>query len=388
MKKLSFLLVGLLAFTITSCTDEDPNINVFGDEEMMVAPVLDIPAAADYLVVEPAGDVAGNLTETAGTFTWSAAQSEYNGEIQYYLQMAPAGSNFVDSARLFTAGVTDLSKAFTFGDLNSVMNRLNALLLANGAEGIQFGAANAISVRAVAVSGASQATIYSEPITINVTPFETVEVVTPTLYLVGAPQAYYGLSAWTPENAMPMRYIGDGTTKVFEAYVKVGAGDGFKFVGGLSWDQGNYGTISGAQDGNLVDDGGSGDIKVATTDGDGLYYVWVDIDALTYKAVKMNWGIIGSATAGGWDSETAMTYDFTENKFSITATLAAGELKFRAANASQFIYGLTESWKFNVGNSDPMVTYNGGAGNFPIAGGAYNLTLSIGIMGEATVTGL
>lgn len=389
MKKLTFLLVGLIAFTITSCSDEDPNINVLPGEQMTVAPILEIPTISDYVVIETANDVSGNETTEAGTFTWSAADSEYNGEIQYFIQFAPAGSDFVDTARLFSEGVTDLSKSFTFGDLNIVMNRLNKLLVANGSEGFSFGETNAVDVRVMAVAGISQATIYSEPVTINVTPYEVIVVETPVLFMVGNVQGYYGLSEWTPTTAMEMRYIGNGTTKVFEAYVKVAAGNGFKFISAQAdWGTltGNYGTIGGTQDGNLENSGGSGDIKVAETEGDGLYYVWVDLDNLTYKSVKMNWGIIGAATAGGWNDETAMTYDFATNKYSIDVTLQPGEMKFRAKNASQFIYG--EDWKFNVGNTTPPVTYDGGSGNFPIAGGAYTLGLIVNFDGTAEVSGL
>lgn len=387
MKKLTFLLVGLIAFTITSCSDEDPNINVLPGEQMTVAPVLEMPTTLDYVVTETTGDVTGNEELEAGTFAWSAADSEYNGEIQYFVQLAPAGSDFVDSARLFTAGVTDLSKAFSFGDLNKAMNRLNKLLVSNGAEAIAFGTPNAIDVRIVAVAGISQSTIYSEPVTINVTPYEFIVVETPVLFLVGAPQGYYGLNQWDNVSAMPLRYIGNGTTKVFEGYVKVAAGEGFKFIGEQgTWDNGNFGTIGGAQDGNLQNDGGSGDIKIAEVDGNGLYYIQVDIDNLTYKAVKMNWGIIGSATAGGWSDETAMTYDFVTNKYSITAALSTGELKFRARNASQYIYN--DDWKFNVGVSDPTVTYNSGSANFPITGGSLTLGLIINFDGTAVVSGL
>lgn len=387
MKKLTFLLVGLIAFTITSCSDEDPDINVLASEQMTVAPLLEIPATTDYVVTETVDDVVGNETLEAGTLTWSAADSDYNGEIQYYIQLAPAGSNFVDSARLFSGGVTDLSKTFTFGDLNIAMNRLDDLLVANGEQGFTFGETNAIDVRIIAVAGVSQSTIYSEPVTINVTPYEVIIVETPELFLVGAPQGYYGLNQWDNTTAIALRYIGDGTTKVFEAYVKVAAGEGFKLIGEQgTWDNGNFGTIGGVQDGILQNDSGSGDIKVAEVEGNGLYYILIDIDNLTYKSIKMNWGIIGSATANGWDGETAMTYDFATNKYSITAALAEGELKFRSSNTGTFI--ANDAWKFNVGVSDPTVTYNGGAGNFPISGGNFTIGLIVNFDGTAVVSGL
>ena len=100
----------------------------------------------------------------------------------------------------------------------------------------------------------------------------------------------------------------------------------------------------------------------------------------------MNWGIIGDATAGGWNDETPMTYDFATNKYSLDATLSTGGMKFRSSNTGNFIYN--DAWKFNVGVSDPTVTYNAGSGNFPIAGGSYTLGLIVNFDGTAVVSGL
>src|SRR5690606_2275855 len=127
---------------------------------------------------------------------------------------------------------------------------------------------------------------------------------------------------------------------------------------------------------------------VAETTGPGLYYVRVNIDAMTYQAVKMNWGIIGDSTPVGWNGETAMEYDFASNTFGITTPLTAGELKFRDSATGNLIYTSDGDWKFNVGNSDPMVAYDVNAPNFAITAGNYTLGLSIGFDGTATVTGL
>ncbi|NMH27161.1 SusE domain-containing protein [Flavobacterium silvaticum] len=382
MKKLSFLLMGLLVFGLNSCSDDDPAINIYGDEQIDVAPVLEVPTPTDYVVVEDT-----NEAEQAGTFNWSAAELTYNGAVSYYVQLAPAGSDFVNATLLSTSAVTDLTKSFTFLDLNVALNNINSNIVAAGGDPIDFTMPYSVDVRVMAISGASEATAYSNLETITIAGYEDVFVPTPQLFLVGAVQSYYGLGGWDNTTAMPMRYIGDGTTQVFEAYVKVAAGDGFKFIGQQgSWDNGNYGTIGGAQDGNLENSGGSGDIKVAATDGDGFYYVQVDIDNLTYKAVKMNWGIIGAATAGGWTDETAMNYDFASNTYSLTATVTDGEMKLRSKNTGQYIY--SDDWKFNVGNSDPMVTYNPAAPNFTVTGGSHDFTLSLDIQGTATVGGM
>ncbi len=392
MKKLSYLLVGLIAFSTISCSDEDPNINVFPGETIITNPVLEALESSEFEVIKTKEDegVEGNEGTAAGTFAWSEAIGEYNGSIQYFIQMAPEGTEFANAVKIFPTGVTDLSKAFTFGDLNDASNRLHNFLIANGANGLTFGADNVMEVRIMAVSQASQNTGFSNTITITINPYQVIIAEDPVLYLVGAPQSHYGLGAWDNTTAIPMRYIGTGGAQVFEAYVKIGADEEFKFIGKQgTWDNGNYGVIGGAQDGNLENSEGSGNIKVtgeSGSGGEGLYYVWVDIDNLKYKAIKMDWGIIGSATAGDWSSETAMAYDFATNKYSISASLAAGEMKFRSANTGQYIY--ENDWKFNIGSGDQNFAYDLNAPNFIIEGGTYNLELTINFDGTAVVNGL
>ncbi|HEX8563629.1 MAG TPA: SusE domain-containing protein [Flavobacterium sp.] len=373
--KLSVLAL-LLSMNIGCENDDQTTVQATGGPELLTP----TDGSTYVLAIE-------NAENDAMTLVWEQAEYDQETAANYAVEVAAAGSNFatvVDglTGELVTAEAGLTSTASRFAVVS--VDKLNDIAIAAGIAPFEAGD---LQIRIKSWLGENNDLVqYSNPITITVTPYEFVPAEDPKLYLVGAPQAYYGVGAWTPENGMPMRYIGDGTTKVFEAYVKVATGEGFKFIGGLNWDTGNYGTIGGAQDGNLENSGGSGDVKVAETDGPGLYYVWVDIDNLEYKAVKMNWGIIGSATPGGWDNETPMTYDFATNTFTITTALSAGELKFRSANTGQFI--ASDAWKFNVGNSDPMVTYNPSAPNFQIAGGTYTLGLSLNLLGEATVTGL
>lgn len=364
MKKIFKLaLLPLLFVAATSCSDDDA-VSIATPE---MAPVLISPEDNSSVVLTE-----GLEDNTAVTLVWNHAGYDVPTEMNYEVQMAVAEGAYevvgTTSNRVYT---------LTVGDLN-------ARLLAEEVTPFEV---TQVKFKVVSSLGDnSDLPMESNVITLNVTPFIAAEPVVPELFLVGAVQSYYGIAGWTPENGMPMRYIGDGTTKVFEAYVKVAAGDGFKFIGGLDWNTGNYGTIGGAQDGNLEDNGGSGDIKVAETDGNGLYYVQVDIDAMTYKAVKMNWGIIGSATAGQWNDETAMNYDFDSNTFSLTTTTGDGEMKFRSGNTGNFIYG--DAWRFNVGNSDPMVTYNASAPNFAVSAGSHTFTLSLDLLGTATVSGI
>ena len=366
MKNISKSLIALFAVLAFSCNSDDvqDRPTIIGVD----APVLLAPEEGNsYLLLQETG------ANQAERFVWSKANFGEDVAINYEVQIDKVGNEFANPQSLGAViGGTQLSVS---------QETLNTGVIASGGEAF---VESVYEIRVKASVNDSFEPMYSNTMTISVTPYVAID---PVLFLVGAPQAYYGLNQWDNSTAIAMRYIGTGTTKVFEAYVKVAAGEGFKFIGEQgTWDNGNFGTIANAQNGVLENSGGSSDIKVAEVDGSGLYYVQVDVDNLTYKAVKMNWGIIGSATANGWDGETAMTYDFATNQFSITANLAAGEMKFRSSNTGDYIYN--DAWKFNVGVSDPTVTYNAAASNFPIAGGSYTLGLIVNFDGTAVVSGL
>jgi len=365
MKNITKSLIALFTILAISCSSDDVE-----DRPVITpvdAPVLLAPEenSTYTLAIE-------NAANQADRFVWTSANFDQEVAINYTVQLDKAGNEF--------ANPQDLGSVIGATQLSVSVETLNTKVIAAGGEAFVEGT---YEVRVKASVNDTFEAMYSNVATITVTPYVAV---IPPLYLVGAPQAHYGLGAWDNTTAIEMRYIGSGTTLVYEAYVKIGAGEGFKFIGQQgSWDNGNYGTIGGAQDGNLENSGGSGDIKVAENDGDGLYYVQVDLDNMTYKSVKMNWGIIGDAT-GGWSDEIPMNYNFAENKFTLSTTLVNGEMKFRAKNASQFIYN--DDWKFNVGVSDPTVVYNAAATNFPITAGTYNLELTVNFDGSAVVGGL
>lgn len=372
MKNITRSLIALFAILSISCNTDDvedrPVITV-GD-----APVLSAPEGNNAYVLS-----VENAASQAERFVWSSASFNQDVAIVYTAQIDKAGNNFANAQSLGT--VTGANQ------LSVTVESLNAAVLAAGGESFVAGD---FEVRVKAAVNDTFEPLYSNVAAIKVTPYVAIA---PKLFLVGNSQQYYGLNAWDNTTAMEMRYLGNGTTKVFEAYVKVGLDGGnpagFKFIGEQgTWDNGNYGTDGGAQDGNLINAGSSSDIKVGATDGPGFYYVWVDIDNLKYKSVKMNWGIIGDSTPGGWNAETPMTYDFDANKFTITTTLTAAELKFRDSASSHLIYSSTEDWKFNIGNSTPTVAYDVSAGNFAVTAGSHTIGISIGFDGVATVTGL
>ena len=173
--------------------------------------------------------------------------------------------------------------------------------------------------------------------------------VSPYMYVPGNHQG------WSPQTA-PVVYSSDFMN--YSGFVSL---DGeFKFTSKPAWDGTNYG--AGSTAGTLSTDGGAGNLSAET----GFYLLNANTASLTWSATKIEtFGLIGSATAGGWDNSTAMTFDAKTVKYTLTTTLTDGEFKFRANNA----------WDINLGGNIEQLSFGGD--NIAISAGTYRITLSL-----------
>ncbi len=177
----------------------------------------------------------------------------------------------------------------------------------------------------------------------------------PLLYVPGAHQG------WDPSNTNTVlaSVNSDGN---YEGYLYFADADNqFKYTDGPTWDV-NYGD-TGA-DGTLEQ---NGDNIVA---GDAGYYkLNVDLNGLTHSFMKTDWGVIGSATPDGWDSDQDMTYDVDSSYWTIIVELSAGEFKFRA----------NDGWDLNYGDTGADGILEAGGDNIAIADpGKYEIKLKLG----------
>jgi hypothetical protein len=133
----------------------------------------------------------------------------------------------------------------------------------------------------------------------------------------------------------------------------------FKFTTERNWDGPAYGD---GGDGTLSSDGP--DLVASEA---GMYKIDVDLSGSpVYSMVKTEWGLIGDATEGGWDSSTPMTYDPETKLWSVTTTFGSGEFKFRA----------NDGWDINLGGNINNLTFGGD--NFPVSEeGTYIVTLDL-----------
>lgn len=170
-----------------------------------------------------------------------------------------------------------------------------------------------------------------------------------------APGSYQG---WDPANpATVLASVNDdGNYEGFLYFAEENTE--FKFTPAPNWDT-DFGDNGG--DGTLDPQGAN--ILVADP---GFYKVNVDLNNLTYTLEKTTWGLIGSATPGGWDNDTDLTYDVEKGALTLTVDLVPGEIKFRA----------NDDWALNFGDDGGDALLNRDGANIQIASaGNYEIVL-------------
>jgi len=109
---------------------------------------------------------------------------------------------------------------------------------------------------------------------------------------------------------------------------------------------------------------------------EGFYMMQVSLVEMTYKHTLISTiGVIGDATAGGWDSDQDMTFDSTDGSWNISGiTLTDGTIKFRANDA----------WDINWGGDVNGLVANGD--NIFVSAGTYDIKLIPVCDGMSTCT--
>lgn len=339
-----FWAVFLLPLLIWSCAPVDQPTIIPQTGSTLVSPA---PGSSLILLETAKGD----------SITFQATPPDFGVpgavEITYKLEMAKGGTNFAKPVLLATTKTPTIK--IKTEDLNN-----KAL-----GEGLEPGKSGALDVRIVTSINRSLSDLVGASSVINVTAY-LAKVVLPSLRVPGDYQS------WNPGNNNTIIYSAN-SDNIYEGFVHILSGSGeFKFITGPEWDKfPDYGTD--VTPGKLVQKGGN--LKIP---GDfGTHRVKANLVNLTYEIERVGvWGIIGSATAGGWDSETPMTFDVANNILKITTALKAGEMKFR-----------THTWDSNYGLGGAPGEGGADGPNIPIASdGNYTITLDFKTPGKVLYT--
>lgn len=148
---------------------------------------------------------------------------------------------------------------------------------------------------------------------------------------------------WNPSAAPALRSpASDGRYEGF-SYLD---GD-FKFTKHRNWDDGEYNFNDFTSMDNIFSLGGGSNVNCSTT---GFYKIVANVATGSLTATPVTTiGLIGTATANGWDGDTPMTFNTAEGCWEVTTHLTASEFKFRANN----------DWGMNFGGSFDDLSQDG-----------------------------
>jgi len=302
MKKI-FILVIASGFALLSACKKDKLATV---AQNISTPVISTPADATAIDVTIA-DSSQQLN-----IQWAAPNYGVKAVVSYFVQVDSAGKNFATFYNLANTSTTSIS--MSYNALNGkLMNGLN--LAQNALASIEIRVGSAIY---------GKDTVYSKPVKLA---FTTLAV--NQLWLPGSYEGYNpGAAPTIPATSTPT---------VYQGYAYFSSPGNFKFTSAPDYNHINYGD---GGNGTLTTNGNAGGIVYNSA---GVYYLNADVVNLTYSAVFIqSFGIIGTATAGQWNSSTPMSYNVSTGLWTVTANLTAGALKFRANDA----------WDINYGPSD------------------------------------
>ena len=339
MKKILTLAL-FAALFIAACTEKDkePILNPGA------APLITSPATGTSFVL--ADSTAAQIFKV---FEWTAADFGFKAGINYTLELDKAGNNFANAVTVGSLNALSLA--------NITNERINTIMLTKDLPDAEF---SNVEFRVVAKLGsdATLPVLISPTVTLQVRPY-TVAINYPQLQVPGS---YQTPNAWDPTNNNTVIFSARSDDK-YEGYIYYSIADAkYKFTKGLGWDA-NWGDTNA--DGTLDPNGT--DIPLVEA---GVYKLNVDLNALTHTYIKTDWGLIGSATPSGWDSDQNLIYDPVTNKWTITVDLVPGDIKFRANDA----------WDINLGDTGANKKMEYGGDNIAVVeAGNYTIELNLGV---------
>ncbi len=283
-----------------------------------------------------------NQTQTAISFTFANPEFGYNAALTNVLQIAKKGTNFVTSKEV-DLEVKAAAQSYSVLDFNALLLKL----------GLLTDVSSDIEVRLKSTLSSKSTPLYSNVVTIKVTPYSLISY----LYAVGE------FSGWNEKN--PDSLISATSNGVYTGVLdyRSSSSKAFLFLPAKSWSH----KYADAGSGKISYDSGS-DIKAPTSE---QYRVTADLNALTILFEKYWWGVAGDATPTGWSNNaTQMKYNNGTQTWSLTVDLIGGNyFKFiQTSDWSLTNYGAKTAGKLDTENNNNILVSTSGT---------YKITLDI-----------
>lgn len=337
----NLVLFCAILFLGASCSD-NATLTTLTDVQFTASPIA---SPSNNISLSP-----DNKYQTAVTISWPKVVYTIDAPVTYAIQLDLAtdtiGATAWDKAIRIVVGEDVLSRSFLGAELNAMAKDL----------GLKVDEPGELVVR---IQATLDRAVYSDAIALQMTPFE--EVITLTeVYVPGQYQD------WDAATSAKLLAIESG---VFQGFITFPANQlEFKFAADA---EGKllYGLNA---EGNLTL-GGETNLSVPTA---GTYQITFNLNTVSYTAVAYSWGIIGTATAGGWDADTDMSYDYKNNIWTFSGSLVAGALKFRLNNEWTINYGSANGESGDI--TDGVVLLDNPGAHGINEAGVYEVKLNMG----------
>lgn len=326
LNKILFLLT--IALMVGSCSDDD---------QIVINPNAETIATLSTNQVVLDKDEEG---KDVLTVTWTEPDFGYPAAANYKIYFNKAGGDIADAESV--NGGTSFSKTFKSEELNKIL--LNLELEPKEA-------ADVTVVVAAILNDKTGYGILSDPNTLKATPYADLLDLSTPWGLVGSAYNNWGATPDAP-------FYKTDEAGVYVAYVTLLTGE-WKIRKDNSWDV-NYGD-TGAN--GTLEKGGD-NIKSTA----GTYKIVFNENTLTYTVTPYTIGLVGSATANGWDGpDMPLSYDSYSDTWRGQFKLKEGEIKFR----------LNNDWGVNYGDDGKNGTLESGGPNIPVTAGYYDVVLDL-----------
>ncbi|HSM63164.1 MAG TPA: SusF/SusE family outer membrane protein [Gillisia sp.] len=358
MKKLSVLLLAFVAFSgIYSCSSDDDVVFIAQPDVEGIN--FTNSFNANYILTP------GTATNVAERFVWNTVNFETPTNITYELQ----GSTDTDFNNFDVMGTT--------GDnnLSVTVQQMMNLAMDSGLDADRASEASnsgALYFRVIAYAGDNTGNSNAQNSEVKsitvILPEDAEEEEAPlkNLFLVGDATA----AGWNPNNNNTPLFRSADNPNVYNYTGYFGAGE-FKLLEVRDW-QPQWGLDNGSLSNSDILGGDPGSFLVSTA---GFYTFTINIDEMSYSFepydasgadTYASIGVIGDATADGWDADQDMTQSaFDAHVWYISGIeLGDGEMKFRANDA----------WDVDWGGDTAMSGVSSfGGPNIPVSAGTYDI---------------
>lgn len=320
---------------------EDKVLPVLGDASTFTAPVL-----ANNATGTPVELLPENASSVFETFEWERTDYGIQLSTNYVLQVD------VDESFSNPRSLAETSSS----SVNVTVEQFNNAMLALGLPGFEESTVN-LRIRST-INGYGGEPLYSQVIARTATTYQNSECGTYcTVGIIGTATA----GGWDTDTDMHLadptkadKFTWTVTTYLNAGELKFRAADDWP----VNWGADAYPTGTGTPDGPNIPIPDAGYYKITFDDTSGDYVITA-LNNTPFATV----GIIGSATAGGWDSDTDLVQDPGNPRvWTGTVTLIDGAAKFRA----------DDDWANNWGGSSYPSGYGiTGGPDIPVKAGTY-----------------